>query len=36
MRPRRDELRKFVIDAGLVAAAVISLAALLWIVMQLP
>ena len=32
--PRRAS--EFVIDAGLVAAAVISLAAILWIVMQLP
>jgi hypothetical protein len=36
MRPRRDDLRKFGIDAVLIAAAVVSLAAILWTVMQLP
>jgi hypothetical protein len=34
--PTLRRAAEFVIDAGLVAAAVISLAAILWIVMQLP
>jgi hypothetical protein len=34
--PTSRRVAEFVIDAGLVAAAVISLAAILWIVMQLP
>jgi preprotein translocase subunit SecE len=36
MQPRHEELRQFITDAVLVAAVVISLSAILWIVLQLP